>query len=134
MSKCVEQVCGKDSFYQKPFSLDESISFSRSIFFHHSKSFLLRGVAFLNPCGISFFRAAMIPFIGQRLSVKTCNTYPYNDEPCHSYIFVKEGPKCIWITWYTPWVLLTSVFLYRKWANFAISTNTDTNCILTHNF
>ena len=46
----------------------------------------------------------------------------------------KEGPKNIWITWHTPWVLLTSALFHRKSANFAISRNTYIDCILIHNF
>ena len=42
-------------------------------------------------------------------------------------------PKNIWITWHTPWVLLTSAFFHRKSANFVISRNTDIDCILVHN-
>ena len=34
----------------------------------------------------------------------------------------------------TPWVLLTSAFFHRKSASFAISRNTDIDCILIHNF
>ena len=33
-----------------------------------------------------------------------------------------------------PWVLLTSAFFHQKSANFAISRNTDIDCILIHNF
>ena len=32
------------------------------------------------------------------------------------------------------WVLLTSAFFHQKSANFAISRNTDIDCILIHNF
>ena len=46
----------------------------------------------------------------------------------------KGDPKNIWITWHTPWVLLTSAFFLRKSANFAISRNTNIDCILIHNF
>ena len=46
----------------------------------------------------------------------------------------KEDRKNIWITWHTPWVLLTSAFFHRKSANFAISRHTDIDCILIHNF
>ena len=42
--------------------------------------------------------------------------------------------KNIWITWQTPWVLLTSAFFNLKSANFAISRNTDFDWILIHNF
>ena len=51
-----------------------------------------------------------------------------------SYTLAKEDPKNIWITWHTSWVLLTSAFFHRKSANFAISRNTDIDCILIHNF
>ena len=58
----------------------------------------------------------------------------YNDETWHSYTLPKENPKTIWITCHTPWVLLTSAFFHQKSANFAISRNTDIDCILIHNF
>ena len=32
--------------------------------------------------------------------------------------------------WYTPWVLLTSTFFHKKSTIFAISRNTDIDCIL----
>ena len=51
-----------------------------------------------------------------------------------SYTLPKEDPKNIWITWHTPWILLTSIFFHLKPANFAISRNTDIDCILMHNF
>ena len=38
----------------------------------------------------------------------------YNDENWHSYTLRKEDPKNIWITWYTPWVLLTLAFFHWK--------------------
>ena len=52
----------------------------------------------------------------------------------HSYTLPKEDPKNIRITWYIPWVLLTSAFFLRKSENFFISRNTDINCILIRNF
>ena len=58
----------------------------------------------------------------------------YNDETCHSYSLPTESPKNIHITWHIPWVLLTSAFFHRKSPNFTISSNTDTDYILTHNF
>ena len=62
---------------------------------------------------------------------KICHT-SYNDETWHSYTLPKEDLKTIWITWHISWVLLTSAFFYWKWANFAISRNTDTECISIH--
>ena len=41
------------------------------------------------------------------LSVKSVT---HIHEPWHSYTLPKEDPKDIWITWHTPWVLLTSAF------------------------
>ena len=58
----------------------------------------------------------------------------YNVEIGHSYILPKEDPKNIWITWHTPAALLTSAFFHQKPANFAISRNTDIDCVLMHNF
>ena len=51
-----------------------------------------------------------------------------------SYTLPKEHPKNVWITWHTHWVLLTSAFFHRNSANFAISRNTDIDCISVHNF
>ena len=56
-----------------------------------------------------------------------------NDESWHSYTSPKEHSKNIWITWHTPWVLLTLSFFHWKSSNFPISRNTDKDCILIHN-
>ena len=58
----------------------------------------------------------------------------YNDETRHWYTSPKEDPKEIWVTWHTPWVLLTSGFFHRKSTYFDISRNTDIDCILIDNF
>ena len=65
---------------------------------------------------------------------KNLSHISYNDETWHSYTLAKGDPKNIWITWHTPWVLMISAFFQRKSANFAISRNTDIDCILIHNF
>ena len=57
-----------------------------------------------------------------------------NDETWHSYTLPKEDPQNIWVTSHNPWVLLTSAFFHWKSGNFAISRNTDIDCILIHNF
>ena len=66
-------------------------------------------------------------------SPKNLSQISCNDETWHSYILPKEDAKKIWITWHTPWVLLTSAFFQRK-SNFPISKNTDIDCILIHHF
>ena len=58
----------------------------------------------------------------------------YNDETWHSCTLPKEDTKRIWIMWHSHWVLLTSEFFHQISANFAISGNTDIDCILMHNF
>ena len=58
----------------------------------------------------------------------------YNDETWHICTLPKEDPKKIWITWYTLWVLLVSAIFHRKSVNFAISRNTEIDCILIHSF
>ena len=58
----------------------------------------------------------------------------YNDEIWHSCTLPKGDPKKIWITWYTPSVLLVSATFHRKSANFAISRNIEIDCILIHSF
>ena len=75
-------------------------------------------------------------FLPAKLMLQISYLFLYSVEiTCwHSYTLPKEDPKNIWITWHTPWVLLTSVFFHRKPANFAISKNTDIDCILIHNF
>ena len=64
---------------------------------------------------------------------KICHTHPTMMK-LGSYTLPKKEPKNIWITWYTPCVVLTSAFFHQKSANFAISKNTDFYCILAHNF
>ena len=46
----------------------------------------------------------------------------------------EEDPKNVWLKWHNPSVLLTSTFFHQKSANFAISRNTDIDCILIYNF
>ena len=65
---------------------------------------------------------------------KNLSYISYNDETWHSYTLPKEDPKNIWITWHTRWVLLISAFFHRRSANFAISRNSDVDCILMRNF
>ena len=48
--------------------------------------------------------------------------------------YLRKIQKNICITWHTSWVLLTSAFFHWKSAIFAISRNTDIDCILVHNF
>ena len=60
--------------------------------------------------------------------------WSYNDETWYKHVLHKEDLKYIWITWHTPWILLTSEFFQRKSANLAISRNTNIDCILVHNF
>ena len=60
---------------------------------------------------------------------KICHT-SYNNETWHSYNLPKEDPKSKWISRHTSWVLLTSTFFHWKSAKFAISRNTDVDCIL----
>ena len=50
------------------------------------------------------------------------------------HILPKEDPKNIWIMWYIPCVLLTYAIFHWKSVNFAISRNTNMDCILLHNF
>ena len=60
--------------------------------------------------------------------LKICHTY-HTMMKFGSYTLPKEDPKTIWITWHTPWVLLTSAFFNQKSANFAMSRNTDIDSI-----
>ena len=57
-----------------------------------------------------------------------------NYETWHSYTLPKEDQINIKITRHTSWILLTSAFFHRKSTNFAMSRNTDIDCILIHNF
>ena len=59
---------------------------------------------------------------------------PYKDETWYSYTLPKENSKNTQVMWHTPWVLLSSAFFQRNWENFAISKNTDVDCVLAHNF
>ena len=92
------------------------------------KSWKMFFISSLNPIQDGPFQGCsrMIPIS------KICHI-SYNDETWHSYTLSKKDPKNIWITWHTPWVMLTSAFFHRKSANFAISRNKDINCILIHN-
>ena len=65
---------------------------------------------------------------------KICHTYPTMMKLCTVILYLKKIQKNIRITWYIPWVLLTSAFFLRKSENFFISRNTDINCILIRNF
>ena len=58
----------------------------------------------------------------------------YNDKVWHTYTLPKENLENIWITWHTPWALLTSGFFHRKSANFAMSRNTYIDCISVRDF
>ena len=49
----------------------------------------------------------------------------YNDETGYTYTLPKENPKSIWISWRTPWVLLTWAFFDQNSSNFSISRNAD---------
>ena len=44
-----------------------------------------------------------------------------------------EKIKKKWITWHTPWFLLTLVFFHQKSANIVISRSKDTCCFSRHN-
>ena len=65
---------------------------------------------------------------------KICHTYSTMMKLCTVILYLKKIQKNIRITWYIPWVLLTSAFFLRKSENFFISRNTDINCILIRNF
>ena len=62
---------------------------------------------------------------------KICHKYPAMMK-LGSCTLPKEEPKKN--INHTPCIVLTSAFFYRKSANFAISKNTDIDCILAHNF
>ena len=64
---------------------------------------------------------------------KICHTYPTMMK-LGSCTLPKEDLKSIWITWHTPWLLLTSAFFYRKLANFAISRNIPFRYIISNSF
>ena len=70
---------------------------------------------------------------GQKGLHKICHTYPTMMK-VGSYTLAKEDSKNVWITWHTPWVLLTSAFFHRKSADFVIWRNKYLDCILVHNF
>ena len=53
---------------------------------------------------------------------KICQTYPTMMKLGIVIPYLKRIQKIkIWITWHTPWLLLTSGFFHRKSANFAMS-------------
>ena len=63
---------------------------------------------------------------------KICHTYPTMMKLGTVIPYPKKIQKYIWITWHTPWVLLTSAFFHQKSANFAIWRNTDIDSFLIH--
>ena len=71
---------------------------------------------------------------GEDPAPKNLSDISYNNETWHSYTLPREDPKNIWITCHILWVLLTSAFFHQKAASFAISRNTDIDCLLVHNF
>ena len=64
---------------------------------------------------------------------KICHTYSKMMKLNTVIPYLNKIQK-ICITWHTPSFLLTSLFFHRKSANFAISWNTDIDCIFIHNF
>ena len=65
---------------------------------------------------------------------KICHTYSTIMKLGTVIPYLKKTSKNISITWHTFWILLTSAFFHWKSVNFAISENTDIDCILVHNF
>ena len=55
-------------------------------------------------------RSGGVGWGGGGLFAQNLSHISYNDETWHSYTLAKEDPKNIWITWHTPWVLLTSAY------------------------
>ena len=95
---------------------------------HNKKQTLLLHLL-MNPTQDGLFRCCS-PMCGggggggkkDPLSLKSVTHIPkWWNLTLYSYTLPKEDPKDIWITWYTPWVLLTTTFFHRKSANFAIS-------------
>ena len=67
-------------------------------------------------------------------SLKSVTQYLAIIKPGTVIPYLKKIQKNIWITWYTPWVLLASALFHQKPGNFAISKNSDVDGILLHNF
>ena len=63
---------------------------------------------------------------------KTCHTYSTMMKLGTFITYLKKIQKNMWLTWHTPWFLQTSAFFHWKSATFAISRNTDIDCILIH--
>ena len=87
---------------------------------------------------MGFFRAAYGCWVGggaeRPPSLKFFHTYPTMMKLGTVIPYPKKIWKNLWITWHSPWVLLTSAFFHQKSANFAISRNRYIDCILIHNF
>ena len=66
--------------------------------------------------------------------IKSFHPYPTMVKPGTVLYYLKRKIKKIKITWYTPWVLLRSVFLLQKLSTFAISRDRDKDCTVTSNF
>ena len=134
---CLNEVCLRSKspslwikFWSRP-------SLTRKIYIHVEFEFVKDW--FINPIqdgpfqGCSRMRGVG-GIVGQKDPLsKMCYTYPKMMK-LGSYTLAKEDPKNIQIMWHTTCVLLTSASFLRKWANFAISRNTDIDCVLLHNF
>ena len=122
----------------------------RSITFRFERlhSQLLSGVAYKFYCGLSIVRyhGDCVRYLWfnpiQDGPFWYCSQMPGGGRDCScptmmklgSYTLLKEDAKNAWIIWHTPWVLLTTAFFQRKSASFAISRNSNIDCILVHNF
>ena len=63
--------------------------------------------------------------------IKFFHPYPTMVKPGTVLYYLKRKIKKIKITWYTPWVLLRSVFLLQKLSTFAISKDRNKDLIST---
>ena len=105
--------------------------------FFHSRTFL--AWILIMSCYLTLFRMGLFGAAhgwgeGGPLSLKSSAHILQWWNVGQFYTLPKKDSKYIWITWHTPWLLLRSGFFHWKSTKFAISRNTDIDCILVHNF
>ena len=118
-------------YFLKPIFSSESDKLAKiiSLKVYHvfKKLFWVSVVTTLTLFRMGFFGAAHKCEGDQKIPTpKICHTYPVMME--------QDDSKTIWFTWHALSVIMRLAFFHRKSANFAIWRNTDTDCILMHNF
>ena len=115
------------------FNYDYSIiSWTVSFFIEYSKFWNHKEYVILPLFRMGLFGTAhRLGVVGKGLPLpKTFHTYPTITNLGTIIPYQKKVQKNVWTMRHTPSVLLTSTFFHWKSANFAVSRNTDIDCIL----